>query len=444
MATIYYPIGCDPYVGSWWYGDQAESNPTGLSWTEVTGEYIVDSSKTWQFGTYMSAMLQIDYNINGKTASGTIKYLMGRRNGNYGTNGTTKVTLDGVEQSYTGSITYGADIYKRATVEANRVIPWKYFTVVATFSFSATCDSSGNFSKSFNVIAKSGTSNMNMSSQPVSLSFDGGPSKPGKPSVSIIDHGNNTFSIDTTLGAAGNNNGPEAIDTESYAYSIDGADWVYPKSAGPHTLPEISDGSAIIRGAAKTKGTYFISDYGYSHDEGAGADVKYYHSPSVRPTPVISFTNKKPTLKSNFTISWDAGTPYGTASHNAIKGYRIELFKDSQIIKLGTSENYIEVADASSVSFNIIDKEFDIKVGDSIHATLRVWSENGESSPKRLYHDYSNPAISNYVTIVNMGVVWLRIGNAWIEGQVWSRDGSTWNECTGLFIRDTSWKESMT
>lgn len=426
MATIYYPSGTTPYIDSWYYGDLDSFD---IARTKVTGEYVVNSSKTWKFSTYMSAMLRIDYSISGKTASGTIKYLMGRRNGNFGTNGTTTVTLDGTSKSYSGYITNGSDHYKRLNSDADSVIPWKYFTTVASFSFSATCDSSGNFSKSFNVIAESDSTNMNMPSKSVSLSFSGGASKPGKPTITVTDNGDNTFSISASKGTAGSNNGTETL--TGYQYSFDNETW-HNGSSG-----RIAKYSTVY-GRAWTDGQYWDSDLGTGY-----ATVKYYHKPSSRPTPVISFDTKKPTLKSNFTISWDAGSQYGTASYNAIKGYRVRLAKGSNFMQLGSSEEYIETNSAGSISFNILDKGFDITVGDEIHATLQIWSENGKG--ERLYYDSSNPAESNYVTIVNMGVVWLRLGNTWVEGQVWSRDDSTWDECTGLFILDSSaWKESTT
>lgn len=266
-------------------------------------------------------------------------------------------------------------------------------------------------------------------------------------SVSISDNGNNTAKIEYTNSKAGTNN---SIKSSTVYYTTDGS---VPSSSNKDgsfsagttsqgtgssniNIPADTDGKITIKAILITDGTY--NDPSSSV---ASKDVNYYHKPSVRPTPKISFNTKKPTLKSIFTISWDSGSQYGTASYNAIKGYRIRLAKGSDFMQLDSDEKYIERTSAGSVSFNILDKGFDIEVGDEIHATLHIWSENGKG--ERLWYDQSSPAISNYVTIVNMGVVWLRLGNTWVEGQVWSRDGLTWDECTGLFIRDSStWKES--
>ena len=262
-----------------------------------------------------------------------------------------------------------------------------------------------------------------------SLSIPEYHSAPKPPKITVSDNGDNTFSISATKGTAGINNGTETI--SSIQYKIGDGNWTAGSSG-------TVDRYSTVYGRAWTDGTYLDSDWGTG-----SASVKYYHKPSSRPTPVISFDTKKPTLKSNFTISWGSGSQYGTADYNAIKGYRIRLAKGSDFMQLGTSNEYIERTSAGSISFNILDKNFNIAVGDSINATLHIWSENGKGD--RLWYDQSSPAVSNYVTIVNMGVVWLRINDTWVEGQVWSRDGSTWDECTGLFARDSStWKESTT
>lgn len=425
MATIYYPGG-EPDLIKYYVGG-----------TEISGD-ATSVSKLYQHSRYVYARVKVTTSISGKTASITVEFQMARSNGDHGTADATDVVIDGSTSVWDSTLSSGCA--QRNNSEADTCVPESYFTTMGSKTITGlTCNESGEFSKSVSISTSAHygdnhyNSNLHGFSETVTITFGGGASKPGAPTITVTDIGDNTFSISAEKGTAGNSNGTESI--TGYQYSLDNKNW---SNGSSGSITE----AGTIYGRAYTDGAYWDSDYGTG-----SATVKYYHKPSVRPTPKIEFT-KKPTLKSNFTISWGEGSQYGEESYNAIKGYRIELFKDSQIIKLGTSENYIEVTDANSVSFNIIDKEFDIKVGDSIHATLRIWSENGEKNPKRLYYDYSNPAISNYVTIVNMGVVWLRIKNAdgndtWVEGQVWSRDSLTWNECTGLFMRDSStWKES--
>lgn len=276
-------------------------------------------------------------------------------------------------------------------------------------------------------------------------------------SVSISDNGNNTAKIEYTNSKVGTNN---SIKSSTVYYTTDGSVPSSSNKAGSFSagttsqgtgssninIPADTDGKITIKAILITDGTY--NDPSSSV---ASKDVKYYHKPSVRPTPKITFNTKKPTLKSNFTIKWEAGSQYGTASYNAIKGYRIRLrktgnnngikFRDDCRVEPSSSDFFYEQANAGSISVDYPLTDMGIAVGEAIHATLHLWSTNGNG--EILWYDWSNPAISNYVTIVNMGVVWLRIGNTWVEGQVWSRDGSTWDECTGLFIRDSStWKES--
>lgn len=275
-------------------------------------------------------------------------------------------------------------------------------------------------------------------------------SKPGKPSVTITDNGNNTATITTTVGSNGNNNNASSVQLK------------YTLVADVSTYKDIASGSTVSFDSsttrvyiwARTVGTYTGNNNAYLYSDvlETNQTVKYYAKPANQPKPNITYNTKKPTLKSTYTISWEAAQAGN--SNSPIAGYRIRLFKYNETtslydINLGLGTNhdgdyYIET-DASdhTISFTNDDLIIKLQPKDIIVAALNVWSVDGAGN--RLYYDLTNPELSSNVETKNLGIIKIKQSdNTWIEGQVWvKKSDNIWYEASGVFIKDNNtWKES--
>lgn len=272
-------------------------------------------------------------------------------------------------------------------------------------------------------------------------------SKPGKPTVTITDNGDNTFTISAIKGSDGYNNVATGVD--GICYSFDNSNWTYESSGSVSS-------DTTVYASARTKGTYTGNNNNYLYSDWAYTDkiIKYYAKPSNQPKPSITYDTKKPTLKSTYTISWEAAQAGN--SNSPIVGYRIRLFKYNEStgtynINLGLGTNYsgdyyIETtANNRSISFTKNDLAIELNAKDKIKVALQVWSLNGKNERLWYNSDINYATMSDACEIKNLGVIKIKQSNGtWIEGQVWiKKSNNIWYEASGVFIKDNNtWKES--
>lgn len=262
-------------------------------------------------------------------------------------------------------------------------------------------------------------------------------SNPGAPTVNLYDNGNNTFKIAVTKGSDGTNN--KANSYGGVQYKIGSGNWT---NCAVNTNYYISS-KQTVQARAYTIGA--VSNSGYTT---VSRQIIYYLKPASRPTPILSVSTNQPTLKSTYIVNWGSATPGNTDS--PIQGYKIRL------CRVNSSGELLDTLVETDVASNVFTKSYTIndfnpsatygsvKVGDILQARLHVWSINGAN--QRLYYNSNDPAKSSTITIRNSGVVRVRVGNEFKEGQVYIRgNDNTWYEASGIYIRDiddNTWHES--
>lgn len=194
-------------------------------------------------GVYLKYSLYLQ-RLNGYQSKGTISYKVA-------VNGSSIKKGSGIKLTVPGNST--AYVFKNAT----STVPLGVFD-------------SGSFNLSFST--NGNIDNFNHSGSK-SISYDAYATSVGKPSVSIKDNGNNTFSISATKGSNGSNNTATGVGGTSY--SFDNSTWTS-GSSGSVTA------NKTVYARAYTKGTY--NNSGYASTSKA---IKYYSKPG-KPTVRIS------------------------------------------------------------------------------------------------------------------------------------------------------------
>ena len=204
----------------------------------------------------------LDYSYS-RTSSGVyLKYsLYLQRLNEYQSYGTIsyKVAVNG------SSIKSGSGI--KLTVPGNSKA---YVFSGATYTVGTGVFDGGNFGLSFST---SGDIPNFKHSGSATVDYDAYATGVGKPTVTISDNGNNTFSIKATKGSSGTNNAAKSV--SGIGYSFDKSTWTS-SSSGSVTA------NKTVYARAYTKGTY--NNSGYASTSKA---IKYYSKPG-KPTVRIS------------------------------------------------------------------------------------------------------------------------------------------------------------
>jgi hypothetical protein len=308
--------------------------------------------------------------------------------------------------------------YYNASTGSNQKIPlWKFFenetdwwensrrnfkTVVSSFSYSAT---TGNGLLATAVTATAPT---------------------------ITDNGNNTYTITAAKGKAGTNN---AVKSSTLYYKLEG-------NASYTTNTTFSGISNLAITAAASAASQ--KAYAYTKVDGTYNDVttsttslaiKNYQAPSKPGTPVISYSKNRLTIKENWKYSWSAAT--ATNSSSPIKGYRLYLYKNGSFIPITDSTGAVLSSQSSSsyyydkniTSITIYPDKCGFAAGDKVKFAVRAYTTNGKGAQV-----FSDPVYSVESVVQNAGVVHVRNGGAWAEGQVKVRVNGQWVEAQSVKV----------
>lgn len=285
------------------------------------------------------------------------------------------------------------------------------------------------------------------------------------PTVTVTDKGNNTCTISGTLGKKGTNNN---IESAKLYYTTDGSD---PKSSSSKTTVSLSasSGATYSKNIAITKActvkAYVVCTF--EHNTTTATDssaIKYYVKPSTPGTPYLvdnSFKNGRLTVKQDWGWEWPLANPGNTSSYNAVKGYRVRFFVkrksasnfvNTKIIDYYDKETVrstIEVTsgdwayDRTSTSYPMpmaaSDPTTDIVPGDQVRLSIQAYSTNGAGT-KLL----SSEVKSIDYEVKNAGIVRVKVGGTWKEGQVYVKVNGSWKEAETVSTKvNGSWKESQ-
>lgn len=271
----------------------------------------------------------------------------------------------------------------------------------------------------------------------------------GKGTVTITDNYNNTFTVTATKGANGTNN----------TASLGTINWGYSTSYGNTT----TTGSAVALttlGTANTRTVYAraytVGTKGDSAVATTSKSIKQYLKPNAPGKPELKYSKSRLTIKESWKYQWTAATSANTTT-SPVKGYRIILYKNgvSQCIKnaAGTAlstqassgtwyldSNYKE---DGIPTVNIHPNLYNFRPGDKIKLQVKAYTQYGQNNDGAKLLS-SSWVTSAELTIQNAGVVRVKAGGAWKEGQVYVKVNGVWKEAETVNTKVSGvWKESQ-
>lgn len=280
----------------------------------------------------------------------------------------------------------------------------------------------------------------------------------------ITDNYDNTFNIKATKGAAGTNN-PSTLTNLEWGYSSS-----YGKSyANGETIPLTISGTAatrIVYANAFTEATH-----GYGNGNAVSKEIRQYIGPNQPTGLKLSYNKNRFTLGENWTLSWTAATAANSSS--PVKGYRIRLYRkrgtgnfvklpifrndgwylSSKVISSGDiyyDRDNSETSTPTSITIypeyytkDIHPDEPDILPGDIIKFAVTAYTRYGkENTGEQLFK--TSETFSSEYTVENAGIMRVKAGGSWKEGQVWIKTNGSWKEAESVHIKTGgAWKESQ-
>lgn len=278
---------------------------------------------------------------------------------------------------------------------------------------------------------------------------------------SITDNYNNTFTLYGTKGGNGTNNtagGP----TLKWGYTTDYNGAFKDKEIKKLVISETTQGNATRKVYAKSITT---ATYGSNVEKLAEADIKQYVAPTAPSNPRIEpKAKKKLTVRDNWKLSWTAGEKVNDSS--PVMGYRVRLYKkingvftglqlNKGIINVGNGKDgnltnvdsthadyYYFDTNSTSTELELDPVELGLTAGDYVKLGVFSYTKYGASNEGgQLF--CSNQTCSQEYLINNAGIVRVKVGGDWKEGQVWVKVDGTWKEATSVHTKvNGSWKES--
>lgn len=267
-------------------------------------------------------------------------------------------------------------------------------------------------------------------------------------SITITDNYNNTFTINAKPGSGENNT------VKSHKVL-----WGYSSDYDSNTGTGNGLKSLTVSGTNLTRAVYVksITDatYGPNGVATKSASIRQYSNPNPPGKPKISYTKKKLTIREPWTFTWAAAT--GICS--PVVGYRIRIMKDgtaltglvsstnNTVVKGNNTNNWID-RDSSSCTITFDPKELGFKAGDKVSVGIYSYSRYGKDNDgKQLFNGgghTDDQVISDVSLVENAGIMHVKVGNSWKEGQVYVKVGGTWKEAESVHTKvNGSWKESQ-
>lgn len=269
--------------------------------------------------------------------------------------------------------------------------------------------------------------------------------------IKITDNYNNTFTISASKAKDGTNN-PVASHKVSWGYNSD-----YDSYTGSGNGLK----SLTVSGKAATRTVYVrnvsLATYGPDDIQTASKAIRQYIAPNAPGKPVISYTKKRLTLREPWTFTWNAAAAANTSS--PLKGYRIHIIKNgtaltglvsgpnNTIIKGTNANNWID-RDSTSHTITFDPVELGFEVGDTVSVGIFSYTRYGENNTgSQLFNGGGvgdAQVISDVSTVENAGIVHVKVGSSWKEGQVYIKAGGVWKEAESVYTKVSgSWKESQ-
>lgn len=259
-----------------------------------------------------------------------------------------------------------------------------------------------------------------------------------KGTVSIVDNGDNKFTISGTKGADGDNN-------PSTGFNIK---WSY-DSAAYETA--VSSGSTINLkpSSGNTRTVYAQCTTTAAHGPPALASssrvISYYKAPSLISAPAFFYSKSRFTIKEPWLVRWLPGIAGNSIS--PIKGYRIKLYKNNSLIDIYnnsrvklSNQSKIYDRESAATSITLSPTAHNFKVGDTAQVSIQPYTRYKDSGSTLLL---GNEIRSIVHTVKNTGIFRVKVGGSWKEGEVWVKAEGSWKEAEEVLVKAGGlWKEA--
>ena len=295
----------------------------------------------------------------------------------------------------------------------------------------------------------------------------------GKPTLTITDNYNNTFTIHAKKGSSGTNNSANNLINLKWGY-----DTSYSNSYSGNVSSEVTATKTLtVSGTGSTRTVYAKATTDGSKNQATkevSAAIKQYVGPYAPTGHKISYSKTKFTTRENWTLSWDASS---TSNSCPVKGYRIRLYRkrgSGSFVKLpiyGSDGKYLSTKVVSSgdvyydrdgtgttltiypqyYSLDLHSDEPDIQAGDIIKFAVTAYTKYGkdfdgsatDSNGSALCFKTSEAFSSEY-TLQNAGIARVKVDGTWKEGQVYVKVDGSWKEAVSVHTKvNGTWKESQ-
>lgn len=278
----------------------------------------------------------------------------------------------------------------------------------------------------------------------------------GNPKVAITDNYDNTFTITGTNAADGCNNKATTKFVWGYttAYGNTGT--------GTMNLTDKTDlnpkTSEYMVYAKATATSQYLDLTTSGTDQ---AKIKYYVAPSKPGAPVISYKKNRLTIKEPWTFRWPAAKASNDSS--PVKGYRIRLYKNNAVVtglvsgtnntltKDSSKKDYLD-RESTSCTVVIDPTTFGFKPGDTVKLGVYAYTRQGKNNDgTQMFNDNvkgngtDGAQVNSGISVVkNAGIVRVKVGGQWKEGQVYVKVGGSWKEAETVNVKvNGAWKESQ-
>lgn len=283
--------------------------------------------------------------------------------------------------------------------------------------------------------------------------------------VTITDNYNNTFSVTGTKGADGAYN-PATGPTLSWGYDTNYGNAI----SNPNSL-------AIVTAANASRRVYAKGVTGATHGDDAPAatyaDIRQYVAPPTPTSATLTTDKSRVTMRGTWTFSWPKVE--GTNSSSPVVGYRIRAKRTRQGTEInlpiinsrstGTTDyskdnycfdtddtGYPFIADKcryytddTKCYFEIYPEQFSdlVQPGDYIGLRVHAYTRKGKNNTgAQIFSADWAKTIDTEVN--NAGIVHVKVGNEWKEGQVWVKANGSWHEAETVNVKTANgWKESQ-
>lgn len=189
-------------------------------------------------------------------------------------------------------------------------------------------------------------------------------------------------------------------------------------------------------------------------------NVIFYSQPSLPGKPVLDrskLSRSRLTIKEPWTFTWDAPS-------NNVKGYHVKLKNNRDSLSIQLDGDTIKAGENQSV--NVTSNTIKVapvglfSPGDSVYISVEAYNTNGNGKTDWTAYGYTTPPtgqptginynlISGYIDsdgdeVKNAGIVHVKVGDTWKEGQVYIKANDTWHEAETVYTKvNGSWLESQ-